>query len=184
MAGDRVPLLVLASRFGFQDSGFFGVAQRVLNGALMVISALSTVAFPALARERKPLITPKQLTVVGVLALGLGAGVWVLAPLGILVITGTESPDMVQALRILSVAVVLAGIEKPASAWALAKNRESALLWMAGIAEGLSLVVTIALVLNWGLVGAAIAVNARAAFNLFGVGAVVLDTVRRPATPS
>lgn len=143
--------------------GWYGAAQTIMLGFMMMASAIRTTLYPIMARAYKDNPTrlaslyrrAHQYLLVAVLPIA--AGITLLAqPIVRLIYTDTFDPT-IPALQIMIWAVVFSFINVPNARLLLVYNRQQPAGWMTGISMITNLLLNLWLIPRLGIIGAAIA---------------------------
>ncbi|MCB9594802.1 MAG: lipopolysaccharide biosynthesis protein [Sandaracinaceae bacterium] len=173
--------VIVGGWLGFADNGVFGVANKVIQGALLAVVSLTYAAYPALARDRTKVIARAHAWVVvglsGAVAIGVAIGAPLLAPL----LGDVDAERAVEVTRWLTLAAFFMAVAQGLDTWLRAKDAERSLVRVAVLEGAVMLGVMVALIPWIGLTGAVVGVTAGAAARLLGVGYVARARIREAA---
>jgi O-antigen/teichoic acid export membrane protein len=182
LATAHVTTLLVTAWLGFEATSFFGIASRLVEGGLLFISSLSYAVFPTLARERRRLVSRREILVVSGLAVLTAGGIYATAELAVLVIVGAPAPVLTTVVRVLAPAVGLLALAQPIDVWLRAKNHERQLVWVSGAEAAASIGAVFLLVAPLGVVGAGLAMLLASGVRALGVTGVAWAAVRSEPT--
>ncbi len=182
LGSKELQLVLVTAWLSFEATGFFGLADRLTQGGLLLTSSLSFAAFPALARRRNAAIERVHVIAVVGLALASSAGIFVFARLIGRVLIGADTGEMVSLIRILSAAVLLQSLAQPMDVWLRANDRESRLLRLAAAEAVVATLALSILVPRAGVDGAAYALVIAALLRFGGAALITLGTLKQRAT--
>lgn len=179
----QLDVLILGATGGLSQTAELGIATKIVGGSLSIVGALTLAAFPRLARQRDRFITRRQALGVAGLAITLGGGVALAAPVASLILVGEIRAELVETIRFMCPVIALAAVARPLEVWLQAKDREASLVFLA-LAVGVTSAVSFALwVPAYGANGAAWARVLRAAVQLLGAAALAYVAVQAPRAP-
>ncbi|MFW6023584.1 MAG: lipopolysaccharide biosynthesis protein, partial [Myxococcota bacterium] len=179
----RLDTVLVTAWFGFTGAAHVGIAHKVVGAGLGLVGAMTHVAFPALARERRRFVTSAQAATVTTSAVLLGGGVFLLAPLLVRIVMGTVEPTVVALVRILAPAISLAAITRPLHTWLEAKGKERSVALISVLNATVALSALLVLLPTVGILGAAWAALTRNAAELLLTGLLILVALRRVRSP-
>jgi O-antigen/teichoic acid export membrane protein len=177
----ELQLILVTAWLSFEATGFFGLADRLTHGGLLLTSSLSFAAFPVMARRQDAAIQRAHVFAVGALALASSGAIFVFAQLLGKVLLGTDTAEMVSLIRILAAAVLLQSLAQPMDVWLRANDRESRLLWLAAAEAVIATASLSILVPRAGVDGAAYALVVAGALRFGGTALITLGTLKQRA---
>ncbi len=146
-----------------EDLGFFGAAQTLVTGFLLIPAAIRMALYPIMARYRQEderklaQVYRKSGQYLLILGLPLAVGVTLLAEPLIVLIYGADFLPAVPVLQLMIWAVVVVVLTIPVARMMLVYNYQSAAGWTRGIGMGASVVLNLLLIPVFGIVGAGLA---------------------------
>jgi len=176
----RANMILVTTLIGFEAAGVYGIAGKVISTAMLVVQALSRAAFPALARDRRRLVTRRQIGTVLGLAIVIGATIYTLAPYIVWVLTKSSNPELVVLMHIMTPAIALTALRFPLEAWLDAKDLERELVGLAVVQFVASFAFLFAAVPAYGALGAGLGLDFQAALALLLYGGLALSAIRAP----
>lgn len=145
------------------DLGYYGAAQTVLAGALMIPAAIRTALYPLMARYKREdgaklaQLYRKSSQYLLTIGLPVAMGITLLADSIITLLFGPEFAPAVPALQWTIWSVVIVVLTVPGARLMLVYNRQAQASWMRGIGMVASIGFNLLLIPAFGIVGAGIA---------------------------
>jgi len=145
------------------DLGYFGAAQTLVGGFLLIPAAIRVALYPLMARYRREdkdllyQVYRKSSQYLLMLGLPLAVGVTLLAEPLIILVYGEAFLPAVPVLQLMIWAVVVVVLTVPVARMMLVYNQQSVAGWTRGIGMIASVLLNLLLIPIWGIVGAGMA---------------------------
>ncbi len=155
---------VLLSVFrGEADVGWYNAATTITFSLLMLAQAYRFAVYPLMTRyaqeapEKMAMLFRKSIHYMGVIAMPMVAGIFLLAPQIVELVFGAKFIPTAPVLRVLVVSLLFFFVGEPCNRLMLVKDRQRVLVGLLAVSAPLNVVLNLILIPRYGAVGAAFA---------------------------
>ncbi|HPJ17326.1 MAG TPA: polysaccharide biosynthesis C-terminal domain-containing protein [Candidatus Woesebacteria bacterium] len=172
-AYDRfIDSLIIRQLLGLKEVAYYGLGYKIYGNLLLPASFWINSVFPLLARKNKNtrIVIKKSLEVLLIMAGVIVGGTWIMAPVAIKILGGSEYWPTIDVLRILSLALIFAYISHLIGFYLISKGKQKSVFRYGLFSLVFNLGFNLLIIPHFGIKGAALVTVLTEFFGLIVLG--------------